>query len=115
MSILDINTLSDAYLVLVTHGLEHLRRYSLPERFEYLDLEIDHLHNLPSYIGETNLYRHAYYYCTERPWYLQRLAKITTFDTSIVVARYTESWDDIQRVLVPFSNDINEKEYLERL
>ncbi len=115
MTPLDVDALSDAYLEIVDKGLEHLRRYSLRERFAYLDLEIEHLHNLSSYIGDTNLYRHAYYYCAERPFYLERIRAIEGFDTSVVVSRYIEPWNRILNLLLPFADEIDAKDYMECL
>ncbi len=85
---IDPNVLRDAYHGILELGMENLQRYRLPERFEYLAIEIDHLHNLPHYMHETNVFVHAYYYCTTRPFYIERLAPIQIIETQGLIRRY---------------------------
>ncbi len=108
-------TLCDAYRAILEIGMENLQRYRVPQRFEYLAIEIDHLHNLPHYMREKNVYVHAYYYCTTRPIYVERLDSIGEIDTKFLVSQYTPHWDAIRVELVPFTNVINAKQYSERL
>jgi hypothetical protein len=62
-----------AYLELLHHGLVLLRNLAHAGQLELCRIEADHLHNLPTLVGESNEYRHEYYLRDERGLYLQRL------------------------------------------
>lgn len=109
------DVLRDAYHAILAIGMESLQHYRVPERFEYLAIEIDHLHNLPHYMHEENVYAHAYYYCTTRPFYVERLARLEKIDTKFLISRYSPHWDALRVGLMPFANEINAKHYTERL
>ncbi|MDB5391886.1 MAG: hypothetical protein JWM11_7532 [Planctomycetaceae bacterium] len=107
--------LRDAYHGILEIGLENLQRFRLPERFDYLALEIDHLHNLPHYMYEENVYVHAYYYCTTRPFYIECLGTISEIEPQDILSRYNPYWDILRAGLMPFADSINAKHYTERL
>jgi hypothetical protein len=115
MTQIDPSLLYDAYHNILQLGLENLRRFSIPERFDYLNIEIDHLHNIPSYMRDDNVFRHAYYFCSERPFYSSRLLKFTEFNTSWIISQYSKYWDALRVGLMPFADVINSHDYLERL
>ncbi|RCS55924.1 hypothetical protein DTL42_00605 [Bremerella cremea] len=107
--------LSDAYHRILELGMENLQRFRLPGRFDYLAIEIDHLHNLPHYMRESNVYVHAYYFCTTRPFYIEGLDSVTAIDTDFLIRQYESSWQQLREGLTPFAVAINMKEYTEKL
>ena len=107
--------LCEAYHGILELGLENLQRTSLPEFHAYLRIEIDHLHNIPLYMHSDNLFRHAYYYCTERPFYLERVATYSTTDVGRMLAKYELHWKSLRIQLIPFAEVINTKQYTEKL
>lgn len=99
---IDPEILQPSYLAILRIGLENLRRYTLPENHSYLDAEIDHLHNIPSYYNETNIHRHFYYFCAEKNRYIERLSEMhTVIETGRLVARYEPHWGCIREALLP--------------
>jgi len=112
---IDPAVLRDAYHRILELGMENLQQFRLPERFDYLGIEIDHLHNLPHYMCESNVYVHAYYYCTTRPFYIERLEPITVINTDSLIRRYEPYWQLLREGLTPYADEINTKEYTERL
>jgi hypothetical protein len=112
---IDPKVLQDAYHAILELGMENLQRYRLPERFDYLAIEIDHLHNLPHYMHETNVFVHAYYYCTTRPFYIERLATIQIIETQSLIRRYEPYWQVLREGLIPYASEINKHRHIEPL
>ena len=112
---LESQELYDAYHRILELGMENLQRFSVLELFDYLAIEIDHLHNLPHYMHTSNLYVHAYYYCTARPFYIEQLESITVIDTDSLIRYYEPHWNSIRDELMPFADFINAKQYSEKL
>jgi hypothetical protein len=50
-----------AYLDILRHGLVLLRNFACGGRLEFCPVEAEHLHEIPTLIGEANEHRHAYY------------------------------------------------------
>jgi hypothetical protein len=61
------------YLQILQWGLIGVRAAAWAGDSAYCAVEADHLHNLPSLVGETNELRHDYYYEQERTLYLERV------------------------------------------
>lgn len=61
------------------------------ENAAYCAVEADHLHNLPSLIGEPNERRHDHYFDKERVLYLERIDRSVP-DIEFTLARYSELW-----------------------
>jgi len=56
-------------------------------------IEADHLHNIPTLLGESNEHRHVYYILQERGVYLQRLQELgATEYLEGVWIWYSEPW-----------------------
>jgi hypothetical protein len=53
--------LDPIYLQLLGHGLLILRNAAYAKDIEWCEREADHLHNIPSLIGDDNVHRHTYY------------------------------------------------------
>lgn len=82
-----------AYLQLLHRGLVLLRNCADGGKTELCCIEADHLHNLPTLVGETNERRHVYYLQAERAAYLQRLRESGHADYLEYARRwYAEPW-----------------------
>jgi hypothetical protein len=62
-----------AYLDLLHYGLVLLRNFAHSGRVELCRIEAEHLHEVPTLIGEANERRHVYYLRGTRGLYLQQL------------------------------------------
>jgi hypothetical protein len=78
-------------------GLMALHNVANAGDVEYWQIESDHLHNLPSLIGEPNEHRHDYYFNGERTLYLERV-KDTNHFTKFTLARYAELWAQLENL-----------------
>ena len=67
---------SRAYLELLAWGLLAARDRAYAGRADLCAIEADHIHNMPSLIGEPNERRHLYYIVQERGLFLQRLDEL---------------------------------------
>ena len=112
---IDPSVLRDAYHAILELGMENLQRFRLPERFEYLAIEIDHLHNLPHYMRESNVFVHAYYFCTTRPFYIERLVPIAVIETQNLIRHYEPHWRVLREGRMPYAAEINARHYTEKL
>jgi hypothetical protein len=65
-----------AYLDLLHRGLVMLRNYSRGDRIDLCRIEAEHLHEIPTLIGEANEHRHTYYLHGTRSLYLQQLREL---------------------------------------
>jgi hypothetical protein len=82
-----------AYLDLLHLGLVLLRNFSYTGRVALWRIESDHLHEIPTLIGESNEHRHVYYITGERGLYLQRLRELGAADyLEDVGILYAELW-----------------------
>lgn len=62
-----------AYLDLLHHGLVLIRNFACGGRLEVAPVEAEHLHEVPTLVGEDNERRHVYYLRGTRGLYLQQL------------------------------------------
>lgn len=62
-----------AYLDLIRYGLVLLRNSARGGRLEFCPVEAEHLHEVPTLIGEANEGRHLYYLSGTRALYLEQL------------------------------------------
>jgi len=82
-----------AYLDLLHHGLVMVRNFAHGGQLELCRIEADHLHNIPTLLGETNEHRHVYYILQERGLYLERLRELGAAEYLRQVSIwYSESW-----------------------
>lgn len=65
-----------AYLDILHHGLALLRNFARGGRLECCPIEAEHLHEIPTLIGEGNERRHVYYLRGTRGLYLQQLREL---------------------------------------
>src|SRR5262245_4431673 len=82
-----------AYLDLLHYGLVLLRNFSYGGRVELWRIEAEHLHEVPTLIGEANEHRHLYYLRGTRGLYLQSLRELGAPEYLEQVAIwYSEPW-----------------------
>ena len=98
---------AEIYREILEIGLKNLQRFRIQKLFDYLAIEIDHLHNIPTYIVDSSLVGHGYYFCTERDFYIERLADIAVIDTGSLIRRYQPHWDALRKELLPYAAMIN--------
>ena len=82
------------YIRILEHGLLRLRDAGLLGMVEYCAIEAEHLHNLPSLIGETNERRHEHYFENERMYYLKRVNRSVPL-LDFTLRRYEECWQEL--------------------
>jgi hypothetical protein len=81
------------YLELLHFGLVLLRNYSHSGRVDLCRVEADHLHELPTLVGEPNEGRHLHYLVATRPHYLDSLRRLGASDyLEQVGIWYAEPW-----------------------
>ena len=85
------------YLQILHFGIVALRNASFRGDIDYWKVESDHLHNIPSLIGESNQFRHEYYFTGERAIYLSRVNKDDP-DAGFALRRYEELWGELQKL-----------------
>lgn len=82
-----------AYLNLLHYGLVLLRIFARGGRLEFSPIEAEHLHEIPTLIGETNEHRHVYYLRGTRALYLQQLRALgDAVYLEQVAVWYSEPW-----------------------
>ncbi len=82
------------YLRILSFGLLRIRDVSALGNVAYCSVESEHLHNIPSLIGEPNELRHAYYFEKERTSYLARVDRSAP-GIDFTLARYEELWAEL--------------------
>jgi len=88
-----VRTRDQLYLDLLGFGLLRVRNLAHDQEARLCEIEADHLHNIPSLVGEGNEHRHAYYFDDERKLYLERVGDQLDDFTR---ARYEELWTELQ-------------------
>jgi hypothetical protein len=66
-----MDLLDPIYWRLLTHGLIAIRGAAEAGDLPRCRVEAEHIHNIPSLIGEANIQRHVYYATTEREAYIE--------------------------------------------
>ena len=84
------------YTQFLTAGFILLREAAHACDHEWLAAEIELLHNVPSLIGETNFFRHEYFWEKERTTYLQWVnAPGREFQKSRAATFYDPFWEEM--------------------
>ncbi len=82
-----------AYLDLLHHGLVLLRNFAHGGRVDLCRIEAEHLHEIPTLIGEANEHRHRYYLRGTRGLYLRSLRALGVAEyLEQVGIWYAEPW-----------------------
>lgn len=82
------------YVQILDFGLLRLRDSACGGHIQYCAIEAEHLHNIPSLIGETNELRHQYYFEKERTYYLERVDRSIP-GIEFTLRRYEELWQQL--------------------
>jgi hypothetical protein len=85
------------YVQILHHGLLRIREAAAQGHLAYCAVESEHLHHIPSLIGETNEHRHSYYYWKERAFYLGRLKDRSIPGLALTLRRYDELWTSLHK------------------
>ncbi len=96
-----MRTRDEVYVDILTFGLIHIRNAAYSGDARACEIEADHLHNLPSLIGETNELRHQYYYEKERTLYLERAAGLDASAAeraAFTMNRYRSLWAELEAI-----------------
>jgi hypothetical protein len=88
------------YIQILQYGLLSLRNAGLQGMIEYCAIEAEHLHNLPTLIGESNERRHEYYFERERPCYLEQVDRSVP-GLDFTLRRYEECWRELRDLTEP--------------
>lgn len=104
-----MNERDQIYVQILHHGLLRLREAAHMSLNSYCEVEADHLHNLPSLIGETNELRHVYYFEQERTLYLQRVDRSVP-GIEFTLNRYRELWEELAKITDAADKPTSEQE-----
>lgn len=98
---MSISIRDEQYIKILRFGLNRLRSLCAASRCDEAFAEADHLHNIPSLLGEENDLRHAYYLVTECEQYKKSFEDNHT-DAS------ENAFDHVERVYEPCWKSIRE-------
>jgi hypothetical protein len=85
------------YVQILHFGLISLRNRTNAGDIQYCAIEVEHLHEVPSLIGEMNEARHEYYLRGHRGLYLERVDQ-TKESLGFVLNRYRELWPQLEAI-----------------
>ena len=95
-----MSELDEQYLLLLQCGLPALRNAALAGDLEHCRIESEHLHEIPSLTGESNLQRHLFYMNTSRRVYLKWAATMDRENVSALIEHfYTPAWNRMAQIL----------------
>ncbi len=87
------------YKLILSVGLTHLRDLCLRGLAAEAAVETEHLHNIPSLIGELNIERHKYYWFSERKRYLDSLSLLNNEPFAFIVKIYRVQWGKLEKLI----------------
>ena len=71
---------------------------------DWIDLEFELLHNVPSLIGEENVERHRYFWLQERTLYIERVSTSGRDEAkSRMLTYYKPIWDEMEPLVTRLS------------
>lgn len=85
------------YIQILHHGLLRLRDAAATGHTHHCSVEAEHLHNIPSLVGETNEHRHACYLGQERCHYLEHIDRSLP-GLEFTLSRYAELWERLAKL-----------------
>src|SRR5687767_15998977 len=85
------------YVQILHHGLLRIRDSAALGYLQYCAVESEHLHNIPSLIGESNEHRHVYYFSQERAHYLERVERSVP-GLDYTFRHYEELWTRLNQL-----------------
>jgi len=87
------------YAKLLQVGLIVLRQAIWSSDREWAQMEVQHLHNLPSLINESNIERHRYFWFQERERYIEWASKKGGDPQSRMLTYYEPLWREMEPVM----------------
>ena len=84
------------YVQILHQGLLRIRDSAALGHLQYCAVESEHLHNVPSLIGESNEKRHLYYFSQERAHYLEHVDRSIP-GVDFTLRRYEELWSRLSQ------------------
>ncbi|MCC5847775.1 MAG: hypothetical protein JJU29_06730 [Verrucomicrobia bacterium] len=101
-----VECLDCKYIEILRAGLLIIRDALAVSDFERASLEAEHIHDLPTLLGESNVKRHQYYYDITRILYMEKLKELPTDSfVNIVLTRHFPAWKQLGAIL----KDMDEK------
>src|SRR5438874_10887290 len=85
------------YAQLLHRGFLVMRQALDSKNQDWIELEFDLLHNVPSLIGEKNIERHRYFWFQERTLYIERVSAPGREQArSRMLTYYKPVWDEME-------------------
>jgi len=95
-----MDSLDRIYSRLLQSGLIAIRDAAEAGDLPRCTAEADHIHNIPSLIGEHNLHRHVYYATKERKAYLDWVLSVGRKELREYVSLvYEPEWEQMDKIL----------------
>lgn len=101
-----MNTIDRLYIELLSHGLAALRNAMQRGAFEYCRCESEHLHEVPSLIGNNNMAVHEFYLTVTRVTYTQCINAIGGSGNAFLDRRYAHLWGELERIVKSERQDL---------
>ena len=91
--------MDELYRQLLHAGFLFLREACARRNLEWVNAEVEFLHNVPSLISESNWYRHEYFLVGERSMYMEWAARANIPEQqSLMRSRYVPVWEELEKV-----------------
>jgi hypothetical protein len=97
-----MESLNAFYVGLLQVGFIVLRQAVWSNDPEWAQIEVQHLHNIPSLINEPNVARHRYFWFQEREQYIQWATKKGGDPRSRMMTYYEPVWREMEPVMQEF-------------
>ncbi|HEY2414246.1 MAG TPA: hypothetical protein VGI40_18525 [Pirellulaceae bacterium] len=97
-----METLNLYYAQLLQVGFIVLRQAVWSDNQEWARMEVQHLHNIPSLINESNVERHRYFWDQERQMYLEWVNRVGDEPRSRMLTYYAPIWSEMEPAMQEF-------------
>lgn len=92
--------LAPLYLRMLELGFIVLKEAARSEKSEWVNVELELLHNIPSLVCESNVKRHLYFWEEERGYYLEKMDKLGIAEARSRCATYYEPiWEQMKPIV----------------
>jgi hypothetical protein len=96
------------YVEILRFALPQMRDAAEAGMVKYCAIEAEHIHNIPSLIGESNENRHTYYLNVERAYYLERVDTQLPL-VQMLLRRYRELWSELEAIAAAVGESADDK------
>jgi hypothetical protein len=91
--------MDEQYRQLLHSGFLFLREATAARNLDWVNAEIEFLHNVPSLISESNWLRHEYFLVGERSMYLEWAARANIpLQQTLMKNRYVPIWEELEKI-----------------